>query len=142
MAPQPKISIALSGRPEALARPPQCEGGLLAQAIGSSLVSSLERRFSALDGTNSLCAFLNVALGTNGELARDVSGWEWGFNAVLDREYFVRQIRTLLTFAKSTSDPAFAAFLLDKAASLKSQAEAASPAADVSPRPPDVEPEK
>jgi hypothetical protein len=61
---------------------------------------------------------------------------------VLDRAYFVRQIRTLLTFAKSTSDPAFAAFLLDKAASLKSQAEKATPAADVSPRPPDVEPEK
>jgi hypothetical protein len=62
--------------------------------------------------------------------------------AMLDRAYFVRQIRTLLTFAKSTSDPAFAAFLLDKAASLKSQAEEASPAVDVSPRPPDVEPEK
>jgi hypothetical protein len=97
---------------------------------------------SAPDGTNLLCAFLNVALGTYGGLARDVSGWEWGFIAVLDREYFVRQIRTLLTFAKSTSDPAFAAFLLDKAASLKSQAEEAPPAADVSPRPPDVEPEK
>jgi hypothetical protein len=67
---------------------------------------------------------------------------KWGFIAVLDRAYFVRQIRTLLTFAKSTSDPAFAAFLLDKAASLKSQAEEAPPAADVSPRPPDVEPEK
>jgi hypothetical protein len=85
---------------------------------------------------------LNVALGTNIGFARDVSGWEWGFIAVLDRAYFVRQIRTLLTFAKSTSDPAFAAFLLDKAASLKSQAEKATPAADVSPRPPDVEPEK
>ena len=61
---------------------------------------------------------------------------------MLDHAYFVRQIRTLLTFAKSTSDPAFAAFLLDKAASLKSQAEDALPAADASPRPPDVEPEK
>jgi hypothetical protein len=56
--------------------------------------------------------------------------------------YFVRQIRTLLTYAKSTSDPDFAAFLLDKAASLKSQAEEALPAADASPHPPDVEPEK
>ena len=61
---------------------------------------------------------------------------------MLDHAYFVRQIRTLLAFAKPTSDPAFAAFLLDKAASLKSQAEEAPPAADVGPRPPDVEPEK
>lgn len=61
---------------------------------------------------------------------------------MLDRAYFVRQVRTLLTFAKSTSDPAFAAFLLNKAADLKSQADEAPPAADVSPRAPDVEPEK
>jgi hypothetical protein len=61
---------------------------------------------------------------------------------VLNRAYFTRQIRTLLTFAKSTSDPAFAAFLLDKEVNLKSQAEEAPPATDVSPCPPDVEPEK
>jgi hypothetical protein len=78
---------------------------LLAQAIGSSASSRLGEE-SALDGTKSLCAFLNVALGTNLGLARDVSGWEWGFIAVLDRAYFMRQILTLLTFAKSTSDPA------------------------------------
>lgn len=65
-----------------------------------------------------------------------------GFIAVLDRAYFVRQIQTLLTFAKSTSDPAFAAFLLDKAVDLKSQAEEAPPARDLGPRQPDVEPEK
>ena len=63
-----------------------------------------------------------------------------GFIAVLDRAYFLRQIRTLLTFAKSTSDPAFAAFLLDKADDLRSQAERSPPARDLSPRPPDVEP--
>jgi len=62
-----------------------------------------------------------------------------GFIAVLDRAYFMRQIQTLLTFAKSTSDPAFAAFLLEKAVHLKSQAEEAPPARDLGPRPPDVE---
>lgn len=62
--------------------------------------------------------------------------------AVLDRGYFVRQARTLLAFAKSTSDPAFAAILLDKAVDLKTQAETAPPARDVSPRAPDVEPER
>jgi hypothetical protein len=113
----------------------------LTQAIGSSPVFSLGGVFCA-DGTNLLCAFLNIALGTNGRLASDVSGWERGFFAMLEHAYFVRQIRTLLAFAKSTSDPAFAAFLLDKAASLKSQAEEAPPVADVSPRPPDVEPGK
>jgi hypothetical protein len=87
--------------------------------------------------------FLNGSPGTNDALARDVSaGGKQGFVAVLNRAYFTRQIRTLLTFAKSTSDPAFAAFLLDKAVNLKSQAEEAPPATDASPRPPDVEPEK
>jgi hypothetical protein len=34
---------------------------------------------------------------------------------MLERVYFVRQILTLLKFAKSTSDPEFAIFLMDKA---------------------------
>jgi len=63
----------------------------------------------------------------------------WGSIVVINRAYFMRQIETLLTFAKSTSDPAFAAFLLDKAVNLKSQAEEASPARDLGPRPPGVE---
>jgi hypothetical protein len=50
---------------------------------------------------------------------------QWGYIAVLDRAYFLRQIVMVLKFAKSTSDPRFAAFLVEKAADLKSQAEAA-----------------
>jgi hypothetical protein len=69
-------------------------------------------------------------------------GWERGLVAVLVRAYFERQIRTLLVVARSTSDPAFAAFLLDKAVKLKAQAEEAPSAADASPHPPDVEREK
>ncbi len=61
---------------------------------------------------------------------------------MLDRAYFLRQIQTVLKFARSTSDPRFAAFLAEKAVDLKSQAEAVPPASDVSPLPPDVEPEK
>jgi hypothetical protein len=61
---------------------------------------------------------------------------------VLNHAYFVRQIRTLLKFAKSTSDPRFAAFLVEKAVHLNSQAEEIPPATDVSPRAPGVEPEK
>ncbi len=64
-----------------------------------------------------------------------------GCIAVLDRAYFVRQIRTLLKFAKSTSDPRFATFLVDKASHLESQVEEVPPATDRSPHPPDVEPE-
>lgn len=60
---------------------------------------------------------------------------------MLDRAYLLRQIETLLRFAKQTSDPQFAAFLMDKAVHLKSQVEAAPAAADVSPLAPDVEPE-
>ncbi len=60
-----------------------------------------------------------------------------GCIAVLDRAYLIRQIRTLLKFAKSTSDPRFAALLMDKAVHLKSQAEEVSPETDRSPLAPD-----
>jgi len=69
-------------------------------------------------------------------------GWRWGFIFVLDRTYFVRQLLTVLKFAKLTSDPRFAAFLTQKAIDLDSRAKAVPPASDVSPRAPDVEPEK
>jgi hypothetical protein len=61
---------------------------------------------------------------------------------MLGHAYFLRQIRTVLKFVGSTSDPRFAAFLLEKAVALKSQAEGVPPASDVSPLPPDVELEK
>ncbi len=61
---------------------------------------------------------------------------------MLDRAYFMRQLLTVLKFAKLTSDPRFAAFLADKAIDLDSQAKAVPPASDVSPRAPDVEPDK
>lgn len=61
---------------------------------------------------------------------------------MLGHAYFLRQIQTVLKFAGLTSDPRFAAFLLEKAVDLKSQAEAVPPASDVSPLPPDVELEK
>jgi hypothetical protein len=64
-----------------------------------------------------------------------------GFISMLDRAYFLRQIRTLLKFARQTSDPLFAAFLIEKAVHLKSQAEDSPAPTDVSPLAPDVEPE-
>ena len=66
---------------------------------------------------------------------------EMGSIAMLDRVYFLRQVRTLLKFAQQTSDPLFAAFLMEKAVHLKSQAEDSPPPTDVSPLAPDVEPE-
>ena len=60
---------------------------------------------------------------------------------MLDRSYFVRQLLTVLKFAKLTSDPHFAVFLAEKAIDLDSQAKAVPAALDVSPRAPDVEPE-
>jgi hypothetical protein len=61
---------------------------------------------------------------------------------MLDRVYFVRQIRTMLKFAQLTSDPRFAAFLLDKAIHLRSQVDEFSTVTDTGLRAPDVEPEK
>jgi hypothetical protein len=58
---------------------------------------------------------------------------------VLSRNYFVRQVQTLLKFAKSTSDPKVVIALVDKASELKSQADKITPPSDVGPLPPDVE---
>ena len=73
---------------------------------------------------------------------RDPPAWgDGGFIDMLGRLYLVRQIRTLLNFTKQTSDPLFAAFLMEKAVHLKSQIEESPPARDISPAAPDVEPE-
>ena len=45
----------------------------------------------------------------------------------------------LLSFARATGNPGLAAVLLEKAASLKSQADDITPSGDVSPKAPDVE---
>jgi hypothetical protein len=95
-------------------------------------------------GTNPLCAFLNFNESTQeqsgGSRVYESVGGE-GCIAVLNRAYLVRQIRTLLKFAKSTSDPRFATFLMDKAVHLKSQVEEVAPESDRSLLAPDVEPE-
>jgi hypothetical protein len=58
---------------------------------------------------------------------------------VVNLNYFVRQIQTLLRLAKSTSDPQIVVALVDKAAELKSRADKTTPPSDVGPLPPDVE---
>jgi hypothetical protein len=46
---------------------------------------------------------------------------------VVSRNYFTRQVATLLKFAKTTSDPQIVTALVDKASELKSQADEAFP---------------
>jgi hypothetical protein len=60
---------------------------------------------------------------------------------VVSRNYFARQALTLVKFAQSTSDPQVVAALVEKAAELKSHADATAPTPDQSPHAPDVEPE-
>jgi hypothetical protein len=60
-------------------------------------------------------------------------------NIVAGRLYLTRQATTFLKFAKSTNDPKLAAFLVERAADLKSQVEE-NPKPDPSPQAPDVEP--
>jgi hypothetical protein len=60
-------------------------------------------------------------------------------NIVAGRLYLMRQAATFLKFAQSTNDPKLAAFLVEKAADLKSQVEENNPP-DPSPQAPDVEP--
>ena len=52
----------------------------------------------------------------------------------------MRQVATLLKFAKETADPNVAAALLEKAERLKAQVDETMPAPDWSLRAPDVEP--
>jgi hypothetical protein len=62
-----------------------------------------------------------------------------GESTVIGREYFVRQMATLLKFAKSTKDPNLAAVLIEKAADLKSQVDEFN-TPDLTPLAPDIEP--
>ena len=57
---------------------------------------------------------------------------------MVGRNYFTQQVKTLLNFAHSTSNPELAAVLVEKAAALQTQLDAASPSRDLSPRAPDV----
>jgi len=59
---------------------------------------------------------------------------------VIGRLYFVRQAATLLKFAQSTANPELSAFLIEKAADLKSRKDETT-ARDRSVRAPDVETE-
>jgi hypothetical protein len=50
---------------------------------------------------------------------------------VVSRNYFTRQVQTLLKFAKTTSAPKVVTALVDKAAELKSWADKTTPPSDV-----------
>ncbi len=54
------------------------------------------------------------------------------------RNYFMRQAKTLVKFAQTSSDPQVMAALIQKADDLKSHIEEDAP--DLSPKAPDVEP--
>jgi hypothetical protein len=66
-------------------------------------------------------------------------GGYYGERTVVGRNYFTRQATILLKFARSTNDPQLAAALIEKAADLKSQLDAAMPPPDAGPQAPDVE---
>lgn len=63
----------------------------------------------------------------------------WG-SMMVGRAYLSRQMTVLLNFARQTNNPELSALLVQKAASLKSQADEITPPEDIGPRPPDVEP--
>jgi hypothetical protein len=58
---------------------------------------------------------------------------------VLSKEYFARQVASLLEFAKSTNDRRLSAVLVEKAADLKAQADQVPVKPDISPLAPDVQ---
>lgn len=63
-----------------------------------------------------------------------------GKEIVASRRYIMRQVATLLKFAKETADPKMAAALIEKAERLKAQVDDTMPPPDWSLRAPDVEP--
>jgi hypothetical protein len=62
-----------------------------------------------------------------------------GETSVIGKRYFARQAATLLSFARSTTDPKVASALIEKAADLKSRSDEEMPMPDASPVAPDVE---
>jgi hypothetical protein len=58
---------------------------------------------------------------------------------MVGRGYLSRQALALLSFARATANPELAAVLVEKAVSLKSQADEIMPSGDLSPKAPDVE---
>jgi len=58
---------------------------------------------------------------------------------MIGRAYLSRQAFALLNFARATGNPDLAAWLVEKASSLKLQADEISPSVDLSPKAPDVE---
>src|SRR5260370_22506662 len=86
-----------------------------------------------------LSSLAYIRSGTNPRPPLDVYRWAVTGSAVVRRNYFTRQAKTLLNFAKSTSDPNLAADLIHKTADMKSQlGEAHTP--HPPPFAPDVEP--
>jgi hypothetical protein len=89
--------------------------------------------------TPPLSSLAYIRSGTNPRPPLDVYRWAVTGSAVVRRNYFTRQAKTLLNFAKSTSDPNLAAVLIDEAADLKSRLDESN-APDQTPLAPDVEP--
>jgi len=58
---------------------------------------------------------------------------------VLSRRYVARQVASLLEFAQSTKDKRLSAVLIEKAASIKAQADQVPENPDISPKAPDVQ---
>jgi len=117
------------------------EPTLLRNQIAACEKAARQKAGDRFIGTNSFCAFLCLKWEPMTESCVIYPMGAMGFIAMLDRAYLLRQIRTLLKFANQTSDPLFAAFLMEKAVHLKSQVEETPPPKDVSPLPPDVESE-
>jgi hypothetical protein len=95
-----------------------------------------------LDGTKNKVHFVTQFPGTNPRLARNGvgAGIPRGQQAVIGKEYFVRQAAILFGMAKATTDPKISAALLDKAADLKLQVDEPGAPPDSKPLAPDIEP--
>jgi len=89
-----------------------------------------------------LSSLLDITGGTTRPPRRFSHLGTLGKSNMVGRNYFKRQAATLIKYAQSTSDPQTVAALIEKADQLNSQGdETPIPSPDLSPRPPDIEPE-
>src|SRR5260370_15162200 len=86
-----------------------------------------------------LSSLAYIRSGTNPRPPLDVYRWAVTGSAVVRRNYFTRQAKTLLNFAKSTSDSNLAAGLIDNVPGLMARLEETNPP-HPTPAPPALEP--
>jgi hypothetical protein len=111
----------------------------IAEFSGAFFAIISDRRTAKPHGVSSTAPCLHSG-GTDVRPALGGAAPDDGETSVIGKEYFSRQVATLLKFAQSTNDPGIASALIEKAADLKFRGDREMPPSDAVPLAPDIEP--